>query len=107
MDDIPKYKIYKGLSKPLLFKGLIGKYIYIGAVGIILIIVITLIIASTMGFLTSIIVAGGLGGGLFFWINTKQKQGIYDKRRDDKTLYYMKNNINFNKIENLRNKKNK
>lgn len=105
MDDIPKYKIYKGLSKPLLFKGLIGKYIYIGAVGVILIIVITLIIASTLGFMTSLIIAGGLGGGLFFWIKTKQDKGIYDKRNDDRTLFYTKNNLRYRNIKILRNKK--
>lgn len=79
----PNYSVYKGLQKPLIFKGLKGKFIYIGGacvVGALLLCAIVSTISSFIwGGITLIVVMfGGLG------ITSKlQKKGLHkkDKRK--------------------------
>lgn len=99
MAEIPKYNLYKGLTKPLVFKGLVGKYIYIGGLGILVVLLLALILISTVGFLPALIVVVGGGGGLFGWIKKKQSGGIYDKKLDDGVLYVIPNRIKLLKRE--------
>lgn len=76
------FKVYKGLQKPLVFKGFKGKYIYYGAaclglsliLGVLVIVIINLYVGAT-------VLLGGFIGGLL-WISFKQKQGLYSKKRD-------------------------
>lgn len=93
MKEIPKYNLYKGLTKPLVFKGLVGKYIYIGGLGLLVVLLLGLILISTVGFLAGAIVLIGGGGGLFAWIKKKQSGGIYDKQNDDGVLFVIPNKI--------------
>lgn len=76
------YKIYKGVQKPLMFKGMKGKYIYIsGAIiggGLLFII----IFSSFLGFLLSAgIGIGAIVGGIAYVLQ-KQSKGIYSKNKE-------------------------
>jgi hypothetical protein len=74
-----RYAVYKGLQKPLIFKGFKGKFIYWG-VG-------CLLAGLVFGALTMVLVSGWLGalvligfivGGLFY-IAGRQKKGLHVK----------------------------
>lgn len=78
-----KYKIFKGLQRPLVFKIFKGKYIY-WALGSIVAGVITggaasMLISSLAGAIVMVLVAIPL---LLFTIS-KQKEGLYTKTKDD------------------------
>lgn len=76
-----KYQVYKGLQKPLIFKGFKGRFIYWG-VGCLLtgLILGALTMSLINGWLGAIVLAGCTGGGLWY-ISQKQKNGLYDKTR--------------------------
>lgn len=77
------YKIYKGLQRPLVFKIFKGKYIYwaLGAIvaGVIAGGAASMIISSFAGAIVMVLVAIPL---LFFTIS-KQKEGLYEKTKED------------------------
>ena len=77
-----KYPIYKGLQKPLEFKGLKGKYIY-WAVGSLLagLVLGALTMSLVNMWLGAIVLVGSIAGGLVF-IASKQKQGLHSKSID-------------------------
>lgn len=76
-----RFAIYKGLQRPLVFKGFKGKFIYWGAV--------CLLSALVLGALTMSLVNMYLGGavltvclvGGMFYISGKQKRGLHEKTR--------------------------
>jgi hypothetical protein len=74
-----KFPIYKGLQKPLEFKGLKGKYIY-WAVGSLLagLVLGALTMSLVNIWLGAIVLVGSIAGGLVF-IASKQKQGLHSK----------------------------
>jgi len=74
-----KFPIYKGLQKPLEFKGLKGKYIY-WAVGSLLagLVLGALTMSLVNMWLGAIVLVGSITGGLVF-IASKQKQGLHSK----------------------------
>lgn len=79
----PNYNVYKGLQKPLIFKGLKGKFIYIGGACVVGSLLLCAIVSTMTSFLWGgvtlvVVMFGGLG------ITAKlQKQGLHrkDKRR--------------------------
>ncbi len=76
-----KYPLYKGLQKPLMFKGLKGKYIYIAAITAVSSLIVSLICFGLFGnFIGILVLAIGVGGGLFL-IAQKQKKGLYSKKK--------------------------
>lgn len=76
---VRKFPIYKGLQKPLEFKGLKGKYIY-WAVGSLLtgLVLGALTISLLNMWLGAIVLVGCIAGGLVF-IASKQKHGLHSK----------------------------
>lgn len=82
-EKYPSYNVYRGLQKPLIFKGLKGKFIYMGgacAVGSLLLCAIVSTVLSFMwGGMTLLV---GLFGGLGI-ISNMQKKGLHkkDKRK--------------------------
>lgn len=88
-----EYKVYKGLQKPLVFKGFKGRYIYWGAgfliSGFVLAGVVGAIFNLGIGVLTMIIVS--VGG--IFYTSQRQKGGLYDKKRNKNEIYIISNNI--------------
>ena len=89
--QIDSYPLYKGLQKPLIFKGFKGRYIYwgMGAIG-------SAVIIGCIGciFLDKVVglavMAIFLGISLFV-IYRKQEQGLYSKKRDNNVLHISKN----------------
>lgn len=81
--DYPNYNVYKGLQKPLIFKGLKGKFIYIGGACVVGSLLLCAIVSTITSFLYGgvtlvVVMFGGLG------ITAKiQKQGLHkkDKRK--------------------------
>lgn len=86
MTEHPSYSVYKGLQKPLIFKGLKGKFIYIGGacvIGALLVSAIVSTLASFMwgGITLVIIMFGGLG-----IISQLQRKGLH-KRQTKRRIY--------------------
>lgn len=86
-----KYPIYKGLQKPLEFRGLKGKYIY-WAVGSLLagLVLGALTMSLVNIWLGAIVLAGSIAGGLMY-IATKQKQGLHSKASNRSILIHPAN----------------
>ena len=73
------YKLYKWLQKPLVFKGLKGRFIFIGAAAGVSTLLVA-IIASTIAGLWAGAVAMFLFGGIsFFIVISKQSKGLHSK----------------------------
>lgn len=81
--NIPSYKIYKGLQRPLVFKIFKGKYIYwaLGSIvaGVVAGGAASMIISSIAGAITMVLVAIPL---LFYTIS-QQKEGLFTKTKED------------------------
>jgi len=76
-----KFAVYKGLQRPLIYKGFRGKFIYwgIGAVltGLVLGSVTMAVVNMWLG---AIVLVGCIAGGLVY-IASRQKRGLHDKTR--------------------------
>jgi hypothetical protein len=76
-----KFAVYKGLQRPLIYKGFRGKFIYwgIGAVlsGLVLGSVTMAVINMWLG---TVVLIGCIVGGLFY-IASRQKKGLHNKTR--------------------------
>ena len=64
--EYPSYNVYKGLQKPLIFKGFKGKFIYIGGACIISALLLCAIVSTLASFMWGgitlvIVMFGGLG----------------------------------------------
>lgn len=77
--EAKSFNVYKGLQKPLIFKGLRGKFIYYGAGCVIIALIICSVLSVTLGFMW-----GGLSllaimfGGLSLVLHL-QKKGLHSK----------------------------
>lgn len=74
-----RFAVYKGLQKPLVFKGFKGKFIYWG-VGCLLAGLVFGALTMTLVnmWLGALVLAGTIAGGLFY-IAGKQKNGLHEK----------------------------
>lgn len=86
-----KYAVYKGLQKPLVFKGFQGKFIYWG-VGILLggLVLGAVTISLVNMWLGAVVLAGSITGGLFY-LAGKQKKGLHAKSRSRMVLIHTLN----------------
>ena len=76
-----KYAVYKGLQKPLIFKGFKGKFIYWGIASLLAGLVFGALVMSLVNmWLGAIVLVGCIVGGLFYTAG-KQKGGLHDKNR--------------------------
>lgn len=75
------YKIYKGLQKPLVFKGFKGKFIYWAVGGCGISILVGGIIAATVSNIIGTILILILGAGTLMFVTSKQKHGLYDRQK--------------------------
>ena len=85
--EYPSYNVYKGLQKPLIFKGFKGKFIYIGGACIISALLLCAIVSTLASFMWGgitlvIVMFGGLG-----ITSQLQRKGLHRKdkrkRKDD------------------------
>jgi hypothetical protein len=76
-----RYPVYKGVQKPLMFKGFKGKFIYWG-VGCLLAGLVLGALTMTLinGWLGALVLAGCISGGLFY-IARRQQKGLHSKTR--------------------------
>lgn len=76
-----RFAVYKGLERPLIYKGFRGKFIYwgIGAVlsGLVLGSVTMAVVNMWLG---ALVLVGCIAGGLVY-IASRQKRGLHDKTR--------------------------
>ncbi|MFV0593958.1 MAG: hypothetical protein ACK5M7_21485 [Draconibacterium sp.] len=86
------FPIYKGLQKPLVFKGFKGRYIYWAVSFIVSGIVLTALIGTIFNVLTGVFVFAIITGGGIFYTSQKQKNGLYDKTRNN-AIYVFKVNL--------------
>jgi hypothetical protein len=76
-----KFAVYKGLQKPLTFKGFKGKFIYWGIASLLSGLVLGALTMSLVNmWLGAIVLIGCIAGGLVFTA-TKQKGGLHAKSR--------------------------
>lgn len=72
--------LYKGLKKPLVFKGLKGKYIYYAGGSFAGTMILGIILSKVIGFFIGIALAFAIGGGLIWNVFRLQKSnGLYNK----------------------------
>lgn len=83
MSTPEKYKIYKGLQRPLVFKIFKGKYIYwaLGSIvaGVIVGGAVSMIVSSIAGAIAMVLVAIPL----MLYTISRQKEGLYSKTKED------------------------
>jgi hypothetical protein len=83
-----RYAVYKGLQKPLIFKGFQGKFIYWGLGSVLAGLVSGALLMSLVNmWLGAIALIGCMVGGLCFTA-AKQKGGLHDKSRA-KSIYIL------------------
>jgi hypothetical protein len=77
-----KYAVYKGLQKPLIFKGFKGKFIYWGLGFLLAGLVLGALTMSLINmWLGALLLIGCIVGGLLFTAG-KQKGGLHTKSRN-------------------------
>ena len=77
-----KFAVYKGLQKPLVFKGFQGKYIYWGLASLLTGLVSGALLMSLVSmWLGAFALVSCMAGGLLFTAH-QQKGGLHNKRRD-------------------------
>ena len=83
-----KFAVYKGLQKPLVFKGFQGIFIYWG-VGILLggLVIGAITMALINMWLGALVLAGSITGGLLY-LASKQKRGLHSKSRSREILIH-------------------
>jgi hypothetical protein len=87
-----EYSIYKGLQKPLVYKGFKGRYMYWTIGFIILGLVLAGLIGAVFNLLAGITVMTIVAGGGVYYTSQKQKKGLHDKRLD-KGIYVFHVNL--------------
>lgn len=81
-----RYPVYKGLQKPLIFKGFKGKFIYWGIGFLLAGLVLGALTMSLLNmWLGAIVLIGSIVGGLLFTAS-RQKNGLHSKSRITNTL---------------------
>ncbi|WP_214070047.1 DUF4133 domain-containing protein [Mucilaginibacter sp. dw_454] len=86
-----RYAVYKGLQRPLTFKGFKGKYIYWGLGSVLAGLVLgSVTMAMVNMWLGAIVLVGFIVGGLVF-IASKQKGGLHAKARHTGIYVYPSN----------------
>jgi hypothetical protein len=92
------YQLYKGLKKPLVFKGFKGKYIYWAgstAIGGLIASVLMTKIIGIFGFLVGF---GAIAAGLWLITKTQKDKGIYKKSKNLNEIHMIPNRITTTKI---------
>ena len=91
--EVKRYPMYKGLQKPLSFKGFKGRYIFWGIGVIISALIIGCVLCITINKVIGLgLMATYLGVGLFL-IQRKQKEGLYPQKVRNNTLLIVANRI--------------
>ncbi len=93
---VTNYPLYKGLQKPLVFKGFKGRYIYWAMGLIVLGVVLTALFGMLFNFFIGALMFVIVTVGGIFYTSQRQKRGLHDKTRH-KTIYILKVNLRGNR----------
>jgi hypothetical protein len=86
-----RFAVYKGLQKPLVFRGFKGKFIYWGVGSLLAGLVLGALTMSLVNmWLGAIVLVGSIVGGLLY-IARKQKHGLSDKTRSQGIYIHQSN----------------
>lgn len=88
-----RYAVYKGLQKPLVFRGFKGRYIYWGVGYILLSIVGAGITAAAFNLVAGIFVLAAVMAGGLYHTSIRQKNGLHDKTKS-KGVFVFQTNLN-------------
>jgi len=81
-----KFAVYKGLQKPLIFKGFKGKFIYWGIASLLFGLVAGALVMSLVNmWLGAFVLIGSITGGLIYTAS-RQKGGLHAKDRTKNIL---------------------
>ena len=82
------YEIYKGLQKPLVFKGFKGRFIYWMGGGLLGSFLLCVIFCVAVSYVAGgiVLIVGVVGTGML--VNKKQKNGVHSKTRTKGVVYY-------------------
>lgn len=87
------FKVYKGLQKPLVYRGFSGKFIYWGIGSLLLGLILgALTIALFSKIVGLLALTGCIAGGLSYTLS-RQKQGLHTKSRAS-GIYHFQSKIN-------------
>ncbi|WP_216854393.1 plasmid transfer protein [Pedobacter panaciterrae] len=83
-----RFNVYKGLQKPLVYRGFAGKFIYWGIGSLLCGLVLgTMVMALFSMLLGVILLAACIGGGLSYTLS-QQKRGLHLKSRSLGTYHF-------------------
>lgn len=87
------FSIYKGLQKPLVYRGFAGKFIYWGIASLLAGLVFGALAIALLNMLLGVFVmAGCIGGGLMYTAS-RQKKGLHQKKRST-GIFHVPSKIN-------------
>nr|WP_068890420.1 plasmid transfer protein [Pedobacter panaciterrae] len=87
------FAVYKGLQKPLVYRGFSGKFIYWGIASLLSGLVLGALVMALFSMLLGVLVlAACIGGGLAYTLS-RQKQGLFVKSRAQ-GIYHFQTKIN-------------
>jgi len=91
------YPLYKGLKKPLVFKGYKGKYIYWAGGTFVGGLIASVLLTKVIGILGCFVGAGLIAAGLFLIAKTQKEKGIYKKTKNKNEIHMFPNRITVKK----------
>ena len=86
-----RFAVYKGLQKPLVFRGFKGKFIYYGLACVLAGLVLGAITMALINMWLGVIVLFGCMAGGLIYISGKQKNGLHGKTRSQDTFIHQVN----------------
>lgn len=94
-----QYNVYKGLQKPLQYKGFKGKFIYWG-LGFLLLGLVAGAISMTVinKWFGAIVLVGCVVGGLLY-TGSSQKRGLHNKKRHNAIFIHKSSLVQINRYE--------
>jgi len=94
-----EYLLYKGLKKPLVFKGLKGKYIYQAGGAFAGTMLLSIILSKILGVFIGVVVAIVIGGGIIWDTFRRQStHGLYTKTKNFKQIHIIGNRTKNRKL---------
>ena len=79
-----EFNVFKGLQRPLIYKGFKGKFIFWGLGSLLGGLVIGAIISSVVSSFLGIVLGVGMVVGGLYYTAQHQKKGLHSKKRDNR-----------------------
>jgi len=92
MKDKKSFSVYKGLQKPLVYKGFKGRYMYWAIGSIVAGVFLGGILGTIINLVVGVIAMAAAFGGGIYYTSQRQKDGLYDKTRS-RGIYVHRTNL--------------